>query len=372
MAQITSIGMLRHLRSEASSFIVQARRGRVVRAGRGLSFLFLPHASSIAEIPADDRELMISFSCRSADFQDVSAQGVLTYRVADPRTLAERVDFTIDLGTGALRAQPLERLELLFSQLAEQHARGWVARTPLQEVLGTGAERIRERIEAGLEEEAALGELGLEVVSVRVSSVRPLPDLERALEAPARERIQQQADEAAFARRALAVEKERAIQENELKNQIELAKRQEELIGQKGQNARRQAAEESEAARIAAEAKAARSQIEGRAEAERLRARAEAAAHETRTRGDADAAAARARGESEAASLRLAEEVRVASERARLEAVREVPAPALFALAAQAVAGKLDRIEHLSLGDGAMGAALTRLIEAGAKRIGSE
>lgn len=372
MAQITQLGFLRHLRSEASSFVVHSRRGRIVRAGRGLSFLFLPHASSIAELPADDREMAIAFHGRSSDFQDVAAQGVLTYRVADPRTLAERVDFTIDLADGRLRAQPLERLALLFSQLAEQHARAWVSRTLLQEVLAVGAERIRAEIEAGLAGEEALEELGLEVVSVRVSSVRPVPDLEKALEAPARERIQQQADEAAFARRALAVEKERAIQENELKNQIELAKRQEELIAQKGQNARRQATEESQAARIAAEAKAARSRIEGTAEAERQRARADAAAHETRTRGEAEAAAARLQGEVEAASLRLAEEVRTASEKARMESVRDVPAPALFALAAQALAGKLDRIEHVSLGDGALGPALTRLLEAGAKRIASE
>ena len=40
------------------------------------------------------------------------------------------------------------------------------------------------------------------------------------------------ADEAAFARRAMAVEKERAIQENELQNRIELAKKEEGLIEQ--------------------------------------------------------------------------------------------------------------------------------------------
>ncbi len=372
MAQITRLGFFRHFRSETSSFVVRFTKGKVVQTGRGLSFFFQPHDSSIAELPADDREMAIAFHGRSADFQDVAVQGVLTYRVADPRTLAERVDFTIDLATGKLLAQPLEKLELLFSQLAEQHARAWVARTPLQEVLAVGAEQIRGRIEAGLEDEEALERIGLEVVSVRVSSVRPVPDLEKALEAPARERIQQQADEATFARRALAVEKERAIQENELETQIELAKRQEELIAQKGQNARRQATEESQAARIAAEAEAGRSEIEGRAEAERLRARADAEAHELGTRGRAEAEAARLRGEVEAASLRLAEEVRVASEKARMESVREVPAAALFALAAQALAQKLERIEHVSLGDGAMGPALTRLIEAGAKRIAGE
>ncbi len=361
MAEITSLGVARHLRSDASAHVLVWKAGKLVRAGRGLAFLFQPHSASIAEIPADDREMPIVFHGRSADFQDVTAQGVLTFRVTDPAVLASRVDFTIDLAAGTWRRQPLEKLALLFAQLAEQHAAGWVARTPVREVLAEGTERIRAAIEAGLAADPALPAMGLEVVSVRVSSVRPAPELEKALEAPTRESIQQAADEAAFARRALAVEKERAIQENELKNRIELARREEELIGQQGQNGRRQAAEEAEAQRIAAEAKAARSGIE-----------ADAAAHRVRTTGEAEAHRTRLQGAAEAAALELAEKVRSASERARMEAVREVPPAVMFAVAAQAIAGKLEKIERVTLGDDALAPALEKLIEAGARRLAKE
>jgi hypothetical protein len=359
MAQITGVGVLRHLRSDASAFVLQYRRGKLVRAGRGLSFLFLRTSASIAEVPADDREMPILFHGRSSDFQDVSVQGVVTYRVEDPGKLAERVDFTIDLTRGLHLRQPLERLQLLVSQLAEQYAWTLVARTPVREVLAEGAERIRERIETGFASARPLVEMGLAIVSVRIGAVRPAPDVEKALEAPARERIQQQADEAAFARRALAVEKERAIQENELKNQIELTRRQEELIDQKGKNARRQAEEEAEAARVASEAKAARGRIEAEADASRRRTQAEAEAHATRARGEADAAA-----------LSLAEQVRVEAERGRMEAIRDVPQGVLYALAAQAFAAKLEKVEHLNLGESTLGPALERLLEAGAKRLG--
>lgn len=359
MAQITGVGVVRHLRSDASAFVLQYRKGELVRAGRGLSFVFLTPSASVAEVPADDREMPILFHGRSADFQDVVVQGVVTYRVADPPRLAERVDFTIDLARGTHLRQPLERLQLLLSQLAEQYAWTLVARTPIREILAEGSERIRERIEEGFAAAAPLAEMGLAIVSVRIGSVRPAPDVEKALEAPARERIQQQADEAAFARRALAVEKERAIQENELKNQIELSRRQEELIGQKGQNARRQAQEEAESARIAAEAKASRGRIEAEADAAKRRAQAEAEAHGTRVRGEAEAAA-----------LDLAEKVRVAAERGRMDAYRDVPPAVLYALAAQAFATKLEKVEHLNLGEGTLGPALERLLEAGAKRLG--
>lgn len=372
MAEITNLGIVRHLRSDASAYVLRWKRGLLAREGRGLSFFFAPHVASIAEIPVDDREMPIVFHGRSADFQDVTAQGVLTYRVIDPKVLAARVDFTIDLGTGGYRREPIEKLALLFAQLAEQHASGWVARTPVREVLGEGPERIRAAIEAGLATDRALPAMGLEVVSVRVSSVRPTPEVEKALEAPTRERIQQAADEAAFARRALAVEKERAIQENELKNRIELARREEELILQQGQNGRRQAEEEAEAERIAADAKAVRGAIEADAEAARSRTAADAAAHQVRTAAEAEAQRTRVQGEADAASLELAEKVRVAAERGRMETYRGVAPAVLFALAAQAVAGKLERIERVNLGDGSLGPALERLLDAGAKRLGEE
>jgi len=372
MAEITRLGVTRHLRSDASAHVLVWKAGKLVRAGRGLAFLFQPHSASIAEVPVDDREMPVLFHGRSADFQDVTAQGVLTFRVTDPALLASRVDFTIDLASGVWRRQPLEKLALLFAQLAEQHAAGWVARTPVRTVLAEGTERIRAAIEAGLAGDPALPAMGLEVVSVRVSSVRPTPELEKALEAPTRESIQQAADEAAFSRRALAVEKERAIQENELKNRIELARREEELIAQQGQNGRRQATEEAEAQRIATEAKAARSGIDAAAAAARTRAEADAAAHRVRAAGEAEAHRTRLQGEAEGSALELAERVRAASERSRMEAAAKVPAPVMFALAAQAIAGKLDRIERVNLGDAALGPALEKLIEAGATRLARE
>lgn len=361
MAEITRLGFARHLRSDASAYVLQWRRAQLAREGRGLSFLFLPHAASVAEIPVDDREMPLVFHGRSLDFQDVAVQGVLTYRVTDPKVLAARVDFTIDLRSGSYRREPLERLALLFSQLAEQHAAGWVSRTPIREVLAQGPEAIRDAITGALAADGTLPAMGLAVVSVRVSSVKPTPDLAKALEAPTRESIQQAADEAAFARRALAVEKERAIQENELKNRIELARRQEELILQQGKNARSQAGEEAESARIAAEAEAARGLVD-----------ADAKAHQVRAAGDAEAYRTRVQGEADAAALALVEKVRVESERGRMDAVRDVPPGVLLGLAAQAIAGKLDRIERVNLGDGSLGPALERLLEAGAKSLGGD
>src|SRR5512146_1814498 len=177
MAFITRLGPWRHLRADASAHVLHYRNAKLVRDGRGLSFFFMSHAASLAEVPVDDRELPILVHGRSADFQDVTIQGVVTYRVSDPRTLAQRVDFTIDLDTGALMRQPLEKLGLVFGQRAEPYVADWVSTTELRAVLAEGPERARAAIEAGLAADAALPAMGLELVSVRVSSVRPTPEI---------------------------------------------------------------------------------------------------------------------------------------------------------------------------------------------------
>ena len=101
MANIFGLFTWRHLRAEPSQHILQYRGGRLRRSGRGLAFWFHPLATSIAEVPCSDRDETFLFHVRSSDFQDVMAQGTITYRVADPAELAARIDFSLDLASGA-------------------------------------------------------------------------------------------------------------------------------------------------------------------------------------------------------------------------------------------------------------------------------
>lgn len=337
MAEIRSFGFVRHLRSDPSAYMLRYKNGQLRRAGRGISFWFMPMSAGLAEVPVDDRELDFQFQGRSSDFQDVWAQGVITLRLAQPETVAERIDFTIDLTSGRHRKQPLEKLTLVVTQVAQQHAWAWLSRVSLREALSLGPEQIRDRVRAGLVADEGLASIGIEIVSVRVASVRPVADVERALETPARERLQQEADQATFERRALAVEKERAIQEAELQNQIELAIREEQLIAQRGQNERRRVTDASDAQRIDAESRSARTAIDSAAKAD---------------------------------AIRKVEGAGVEAERARIDIYRDLPTSVLLGLAARELATKLQKIEHLNVSPDLLGTQLSDLLEAGAKRLG--
>ncbi|MFF5964407.1 SPFH domain-containing protein [Streptomyces collinus] len=272
MADITRRLGWRHLRGAPTAHIRHHRGGKLLHDGPGLSFWFRALTAALSEVPVDDRELAMTFRARTSDFQDVAVQATVTYRIGDPALAAARMDFSIDPDTGVWRGAPLEQLGTLLTETAQQHALDVLARTPLSSALVDGVTAVRERVAAGLDAEPRLPATGIEVVAVRVMALRPEPEVERALRTPAREQIQQEADRATYERRAVAVERERTIAENELASQIELARREEQLVEQRGTNARREAEEHAAADAVRAEAEATRSVRLARAEAEGVRA----------------------------------------------------------------------------------------------------
>ncbi len=294
MATIQRFPLVRHLRSEPTYHVLSYRNGDLRRDGAGLAFWFRPIATAVAEVPIDDRELPFLFRVRSADFQELAVQGVVTFRVAAPAALARRVDFTLDLDSGRWAQAPLEQVAGLLSQLAQQFVVDELGKQDVRAILHAGVAPIRQRIEAGLRAEPALAELGIELVAVRVADVAPSAEVEKALRQPTREAIQQRADEATFQRRAMAVEKERAIAENELANRIELARREEDLVSQAAVNDRRKA-------------------------------------------------------ESRAEEIGLVEGAKLQVERERAEIQAALPPDVLRALALQELAGALGTVEHLTV-----------------------
>ncbi|MFF8973083.1 SPFH domain-containing protein [Streptomyces sp. NPDC014995] len=328
MADITRRLGLRHLRGAPTAHIRHHRSGRLVHDGPGLSFWFRSLTAALSEVPVDDRELAMTFHARTADFQDVAVQATVTYRISDPAVAAARLDFSIDPDTGAWRGAPLEQLGTLLTETAQQHALDVLARTPLSAALVDGVTAVRERVAAGLAAEPRLPATGIEVVAVRVVALRPEPEVERALRTPAREQIQQEADRATYERRAVAVERERTIAENELASKIELARREEGLVEQRGTNARREAEESAAADKVRAEAEASRTVRLAEAEAARSVRLAEAEAARAVKLAEAEAdkqvrlADSEARRTERLAEAESARTVRLA--RAEAEAAREV------------------------------------------------
>ena len=160
-------------------------------------------------------------------------QATVTYRVTDPALASTRLDFGIDPDTGLWRATPLEQLGGLLTELAQQTALDLLARMTLTEALSEGMAALRQAVEhRPARGPAADRDRDRRRGRPRGRRTGRERDVERALQTPTREMVQQAADKATYERRAMAVERERSIAENELQNQIELARREEQLVNQ--------------------------------------------------------------------------------------------------------------------------------------------
>ena len=380
MSNIAHYGAFRHLRSEPNFHVIRYRNGNRVASGKGLAFWFMPIGTSVAEVPTDDRELQFIFQGRSLDFQAVTVQGELTYRVIDPDMLANRVDFSIDLKTGLSLGEPIEQLSTLFTGIVQKHAIKYLAGKPVRNLVTEGPEYVQSAIDTGLEEETVFADMGLHVVSLRVIELKPIAELEKALQIPTRESIQQDADEATFERRALAVEKESAIAENELQNRIDLAIREEHLITQAGQNQLRRVQEASAASETEVKARIARERMESEAHAEQQRILAaadneakrldaETGALNRRVIGAAEAEANRSEGLAEAEKREAIGLAEAAGIKERLSVYQNLPANVVLALALQEMAGKLKRIEHINITPDVLSTNLGDLFGAGAQAL---
>lgn len=330
MASIRRFPFVSHATSSATRFLVQGAKGRLVPRGAGASFWFRPLGATLSEVPMEDLEFGSICRVTTLDHQDVSVQTAVTVRVADPERAARRLDFAVDVATGEWQGRPLQTLQNRVAELAQQFSAQALAVAPLAAVLDDGLRIVHDAVAAGLAAEAPLAAAGIEVVGVRVVAVRADEDLERALQTGVREALQAEADRATYERRAQAVDRERAIKENELNNRTELARREAQLVELAGANERRRTEQEIER--------------------EELRARAQA---ESR-RLDVDA---------QVDEIARVAEARNAALATRLAAYDGADLPAVLAAIAPDVLAALPGIDTLTITPDTLSTALARVLE---------
>jgi hypothetical protein len=90
---------LRFFKVEPTDFVLQFKRGKAVREGAGLSFFYFAPTTSLVLVPVGSVDVPFIFEEVTADFQQVTVQGQITYRIVEPLTIAQLLDFTIEAGT---------------------------------------------------------------------------------------------------------------------------------------------------------------------------------------------------------------------------------------------------------------------------------
>jgi regulator of protease activity HflC (stomatin/prohibitin superfamily) len=209
---------IKFMKANPTSYVLHYSDGKIKREGVGLSFFYYAPFSTIVSIPIASADLPYVFNEITSDFQSVTIQGQITYRVGDAKQLARLLDFSL-AQNGQYRCEDPELLKQRLIGTAQISTKSVIQRLTLRDALISSTSIVREVIE-DLKNADSVKMLGVEIIGFSILSIRPTPEMARAMEAEAREAFQRKADEAIYARRNAAVEQERMIKESELNTEI--------------------------------------------------------------------------------------------------------------------------------------------------------
>ncbi|MGY3550002.1 regulator of protease activity HflC (stomatin/prohibitin superfamily) [Bradyrhizobium sp. USDA 4472] len=210
---------IRFIKAQPTTYLMKYRAGAVVAEGTGLSALYYAPVTTLVAVPVGSRDASFILQQIARDFQTLTVQGHVTYRVREPKKAASMLNFTLKSDGKTYETDDPEKLPERILGTVEVLAQQAIKELTLKDAL-QASDRIADIVAGGLRARADIEALGIEILGVSIRAVKPTPDTAKALEAQAREAILKNADEAIFARRNFAVEQERAIRESELDTEI--------------------------------------------------------------------------------------------------------------------------------------------------------
>lgn len=222
---------IKHIKFDSMTYVLHFKNGNIKREGRGLSFFYFAPNSSIAAIPMGSNDLPFIFNESTNDYQTVNIQGQISYKISNPKTLADVLDFTVN-DNGQYKKNDIEKLNQRIINEAQTATSSFIHEIKLKDAIRS-AKSIEGRILEGLKSSQAIAMLGIDILGANILGIQATPEMARALETETREKLQQEADQAIFERRNFAVEQERKIKKTELNTEIAVEEKQKQIAEKK-------------------------------------------------------------------------------------------------------------------------------------------
>lgn len=222
---------INYIKFDSMNYVIHYRNGKIKKEGRGLSFFYFNPNSSIISIPIQSNDFQFVFNETTKDYQEVTLQGQITYKIDSPKQLAETLDFTVNTKKQYLK-NDFEKIQQRIINEAQTASSSIIQSLSLKEALRQLKE-IENEIFINVQKSKTIQMLGLEILSTNILGVTPNPEMARALEAQTRESLQKEADQAVYERRNFAVEQERIIKESELNTEIAIEEKQKQIVEKK-------------------------------------------------------------------------------------------------------------------------------------------
>jgi hypothetical protein len=218
---------IQYIKVPPTQYVLHYRDGKLRRSGAGLAFFYFKPSASIVIVPIGSADVPFIFNEISSDFQSITVQGQLIYRVQDPKLVSSLLNYTVVNPERYVSEDP-QKLPQRLINLLQVLVRAEVQRLPLRDAIHS-TDTVATSVLAKLREGNDLAALGVEVLGLAIQAIRAVPEMARALEAEAREELLRRADQAIYDRRNASVEQERRIKENELNTEIAVEEKKRQI-----------------------------------------------------------------------------------------------------------------------------------------------
>ncbi len=219
---------IKFIKVQPTDYVLQYQKGKLVREGTGLAFFYYAPTTSLIRIPIASMDLPFIFKEVTSDYQEITVQGQITYRISNPKKLSQLMNFTLTRNAKDYASDDPQKLQQRLINHVQVLTRSFLKTMQLRQSLGS-SDSLVTTLQEGLQESNAILSLGIEVLDLSILAIKPTSETARALEAETREQILREADEAIYTRRNAAIEQERTIKENELNTEIAVENKQRQI-----------------------------------------------------------------------------------------------------------------------------------------------
>lgn len=219
---------VRFIKFQPSEYVLKYRNGRIVKEGAGISFYYYAPVTSIVVVPVGSVDAPFIFEEVTSDFQTVTVQGQVNYRIVDQKKIAGLLNYTLDMrGKGYVSDDP-QKLPQRVINIVKVLTKKKLESLQLKDAIKS-SEALAKGILNEIRENEEINLLGIEILGLSILAILPNKETARALEAQAREQILKKADEAIYERRNASIEQERRVKENEFNTEIAIENKKKQV-----------------------------------------------------------------------------------------------------------------------------------------------
>ncbi|MGD9910134.1 MAG: SPFH domain-containing protein [Candidatus Izemoplasmatales bacterium] len=218
----------RYVKFQPNEYVIQYSRGKIKRDGTNLAFNYYVPVTTMIMVPVGSKDIPFMLEELTSDFQTVTVQGHLSYRIIDFNKVSELLNFGIDIKTHQyLSEDPMklsQRIINIVSVLVKKRIEGMIMTDAIK-----STDNLASLVLSDLNVHSEVKSYGIEILGFSLLAVTPNKETSRALEAQTREEILKRADEAIYERRNSAILQERKVKENELNTEITVVDKKREI-----------------------------------------------------------------------------------------------------------------------------------------------